>query len=223
LLALVLNLSWAVSDPLFIDYNLYRGVADIRNDRTEYGFNFYRAIRAGPSPFNEGQRFDTPDERHRIRQEVISQWKQVLREHPGEMLKKRIRNLYGLWIYRGDFFFTESIGLSEAIRSHRWGNLFLKLVFYILYSLLPMVLAAAGTWMAMRKREWRACLLLWLYPIIITLMMIPLSPDHRYDLPSHALLAPLVALALIQIFSKWKKVYSREPTSTPSTIGHQEG
>jgi 4-amino-4-deoxy-L-arabinose transferase-like glycosyltransferase len=190
--------SWAVSDPIFVDYNLYRGAADIRDDQTEYGFNFYLALRDGRSPFDAGRRFDSPDERRRIRQEVLSQWAKLIVERPGAVIKKRLYNLYRLWIYRGEFFFTESIGLIEAARARRFANLFLKLAFYSLYGLAPALVAVAGTWMAARYGQWRASLTLWLYPLAITAMMIPLWADYRYNLPSHALLAPLVALALTQ-------------------------
>lgn len=201
--------SWAVSDPIFVDYNLYRGAADIRDDQTEYRFNFYLALRDGRSPFDAGGRFDALGERRRIRQEILSQWVKLIVERLNAVAKKRLYNLYRLWIYRGEFFFTESIGLLEAIRARRFTNLFLKPALYSLYGLLPALLAAMGTWLAVREGQWREGLTLWLYPIIITAMMIPLWADYRYNLPSHALLAPLVALALTQIRDASRKIVFR--------------
>ena len=64
--------------------------------------------------------------------------------------------------------------------------------FYFGLSVLPLALALFGTWRA----GWRtSVMLLWLYPLVITLLMIPLWADYRYVLPAHVMLVSLIARA----------------------------
>ncbi|NOT58850.1 MAG: hypothetical protein HOP19_01360, partial [Acidobacteria bacterium] len=71
-------------------------------------------------------------------------------------------------------------------------DLLRKAFFYVGLSVLPFALALLGTWRAGFSKE---VLLLWLYPVTITLLMIPLWADYRYVLPAHVMLAPLIAFA----------------------------
>ncbi len=182
----------AMSEPMLLDFNLYRGLTDIRGDSKDYGFDFYLALRRNRSYF-DGRRLEAPGVRAEIRLRIVNDWQQLIRTQPLRVMQKRLYNLYVLWIYRGGFYVTESVGLGEAWHRHDVVELSRKAAFYFGFSLLPLALALLGAWRAGLQVD---ALLLWLYPVTITLLMIPLWADYRYCLPAHVMLAPLLARAL---------------------------
>ena len=182
----------AMSEPMLLDFNLYRGLTDIRGDAKDYGFDFYLALRRNRSYF-DGRRLEAPGVRTEIRSRILNEWQQLMRTQPRRVVQKRLYNFYVLWIYRGGFYVTESVGLAEAWHKHDFADLLRKAFFYLGLSVAPLALAWWGAWRA----GWRKKVaLLWLYPLTITLLMIPLWADYRYSLPAHVMLAPLIARAL---------------------------
>ncbi len=179
----------AMSEPMLLDFNLYRGLTDIRGDSKDYGFDFYLALRRNRS-FFDAQRLEAPGVRADIRSRIVSEWQQLIRTQPLRVLQKRLYNLYVLWIYRGGFYVTESIGISDAWRNNNVTDLLRKAFFYLGLSVLPLSLALLGTWRAGLSIN---LALLWLYPLTITVLMIPLWADYRYCLPAHVMLAPLIS------------------------------
>ena len=190
----------AMSELLLLDFNLYRGLTDIRGDSKDYGFDFYLALRRNRS-FFDGRRLEEPGVRADVRTRIVNEWRQAVSTQPLRVVQKRIYNLYVLWIYRGGFYVTESIGLGEAWRAGNLTELLRKAAFYFGFSLLPLALALIGTWHAGFRS---AALWLWLYPVTITLLMIPLWADYRYCLPAHVMLAPLIARAFAALQVKNK-------------------
>ncbi|NOT62718.1 MAG: hypothetical protein HOP19_21125, partial [Acidobacteria bacterium] len=88
----------AMSEPMLLDFNLYRGLTDVRGDSKDYGFDFYLALRRNRSYFDE-RRLEAPGARAEIRSRIVNDWQHLIRTQPLRVAHKRLYNLYVLWIY----------------------------------------------------------------------------------------------------------------------------
>jgi 4-amino-4-deoxy-L-arabinose transferase-like glycosyltransferase len=200
----------ALSEPLLLDFNLYRGLTAVRGDSSDFGFAFYLALRRNRSFFAPQRRLEEPGVRQQIRKRILDEWQHLIRTRPFAVWRERLANLSLLWIYRGAFYLTDSTSVGTAWRTGDYAHVLHKLWFYLGFSLLPFALALWGSW----QTGWRWEIgLLWLYPLTMTLLMIPLWADYRYGLAAHVMLAPLIAAALknlgLTVIRAFPKMHAR--------------
>jgi hypothetical protein len=209
--AFVLMLPWMVrnytvlgdfeiSNGILVDFNMYRGLVELNgNPEGNYGFEFYQDIKAGKLPINPAS------SRQPTRQQVLEGWIAAIRTRPVAVAVERLRNLSRAFIYKGEYFFSKSMSLRQCVTDNQFGLLAGKLLCDIGFGILPWGLALWGSFLAQmkyRKQEW---ITLWIFPLSVALLMIPLWADPRYMLPAHVLLAPLGALSLNSVFLRVRK------------------
>lgn len=184
--------NFAVSNTILVDFNLYRGLADVKgNPSADYGFDFYQDIRSGRLPISRSAH-------NPMRVNILHEWLAVVKEWPRAVITERIRNLYNVMIFKGEFFFDEPMSLLERIRGRQWFRLVGKALFDGLFGVLPWCMALLGTYLALLKHQLSEAILPWIFPLGILLLMIPLWRDPRYMLPAHVLLAPLISYGIFK-------------------------
>ena len=193
-----------VSNGVLLDFNFYRGLSEVKgNSSNDFGFEFYRGIRSGKIPINPSA------SRKTIHQQIVNKWEEIIVNRPRTVLIERVRNLSRALLYKGEFYLADPMSLKQGVATHQWRRVVEKAGLVGVFGILPWFLAIWGAVCVRTKRIANEMVTLWLFPVCVIILMIPLWADPRYMLPAHILLAPLVAVALLTIRTKMQSIYSR--------------
>jgi dolichol-phosphate mannosyltransferase len=127
---------------------------------------------------------------------------------PLRYIRSRISSLPHLWLHSGKLWYTD-ISFQSAFASGRYVVLGAKVVLFLLFSFLPLVLALAGIYLT--RRDWRRLLPLYLIPVVIGVMHLPMWIEERYGMPAVPFFLIFAAVALTNFKSIRK--------STPLAVG----
>jgi 4-amino-4-deoxy-L-arabinose transferase-like glycosyltransferase len=122
-----------------------------------------------------------------------------IKDNPVHWLAVRARQYPRLFIDNGSYLFgSEGVPLSQAIHERRVSQVIIRSAL-ILANLAVFVLAVAGVWI--RRSPLVDSAELWLFPLFLALVGLPLWLEPRYGLPmmpSVAILSAMGAIALLE-------------------------
>jgi dolichol-phosphate hexosyltransferase len=116
-----------------------------------------------------------------------------IKDHPGAYLSARMMAYPRLWLHSGRLWYG-SISFSTALAAGRYDIVCVKVLLFLLLSLVPLALTALGAFRY--RRSWRRLLPLFIVPIALTVVHIPMWIEDRYGMPAVPFFLVLVALSL---------------------------
>lgn len=115
----------------------------------------------------------------------------------------RVRQLAGLVIYDGDFFYQADYPLGRAVANMDVGYLLLRAAVWLLWGFLPIVLAIVGFKLA---RDGRVYLLLVL-PALVLLPSIFIFTEYRLGFAAHTLLLVPAGAAGVWVWERTRRLH----------------
>lgn len=112
---------------------------------------------------------------------LIKEATQRIRQDPLSYLASRIKNYPYLWLYSEGGSWLSSVTFGEAWRQQDVLRLAGKSLFLLMSSVVPLVLAASLWFLPGPQRQWYP---LWIVPLFIALVHLPIYVEHRFAVPA---------------------------------------
>lgn len=115
---------------------------------------------------------------------------------PMRYLVSRAKSLPHLWLHSGKLWYSD-VSFNVALKSSRYAVLSIKLVLFLAFSFLPLSLAAVGIYLS--RDRCRGLLPLYLVPLVIGGMHMPMWIEERYGMPAVPFFLIFAAFALSRL------------------------
>lgn len=127
--------------------------------------------------------------------QVLRTYVEDWRRAPLQVLRYKSYQLLRVWAPALPDRVPVSTKTIAFLLGHRaWRDLAMRLVFACIFGFPPLMLAILGVSEGVRRNRSSAVLLV--YPVFITLLMLPICADLRYALVGQLMLAPFIAIEL---------------------------
>jgi len=127
-----------------------------------------------------------------------------MKENPSRWVIARVRQYPRLFIDSGSYLFGEDVvPFSAAVRQRRLGQILIRSMM-IVGNLAVFVFAIVG--IVARRRELVRLTEVWLFPIFLAVVALPLWIEPRYGLPMMPAIAILSSIGMLEV---WKLIKSR--------------